>query len=102
MNPIQYTNILNICWCPLLKKCPIAEEVQQYEESEKKKIVKQAKMTGIMTSRLTRIIRGKNEINGPRKPKQWSSKPMGIIRGKEEVNRLGKPKKWVSKSIGLA
>ena len=56
-------------------------------------------MAGIKANRPIRIIRGKEEINGLRKPKQWSSKP---IRGKEEVNGPGKPKKWVSKFIGLA
>ena len=50
-------------------------------------------MAGIMISKPTRIIRGKEEINRLRKPKQRSSTPMGTIRGKEEVNGLGKPKK---------
>ena len=59
-------------------------------------------MSGIKASRPIIIIRGKGEINGLRKPKQWNSKPMEIIRGKEEVNESGKPKKWVSRFIGLA
>lgn len=48
-------------------------------------------MTRIMSSRLTKIIRGKEKINELRKPKEWSSKPMGIIRGSsrnELVNSL--------------
>ena len=59
-------------------------------------------MAGIMISRPTKIISGKKEENGPRKPKEWNSKPMRIIRCKEEVNGSRKLKKWVSKLIGLA
>ena len=54
-------------------------------------MVKQAqqdRMAGIMASRSTRIITGKEEVNGLMKPKEWSSKPMGTIRGKWEVNEL--------------
>ena len=35
--------------------------------------------------------RGKEGVNGLRKPKEQSSKPLGIMRGKEEVNGLRKP-----------
>ena len=33
-----------------------------------------------------RVIRGKDVVNGLRKPKESGNKPMGAIRGKEEVN----------------
>ena len=59
-------------------------------------------MAGIMVSRPTKMISGKEAVNASRKPKEWRSKLMGIIRGKEEVNGLSKPKKWVSKFIGSA
>ena len=38
-------------------------------------------MAGLMASRPTRIKRGKEWVNGSRKPNEYSSKPMGIIRG---------------------
>ena len=41
---------------------------------------------GLMASRPTRINRGKEEVNGSRKPNEWNNKFMGIIRGKKEVN----------------
>ena len=59
-------------------------------------------MIGIIASKPTRIIRGKEEVNGSRNPNEWSSKPMGTIRGKEKVNGPGKSRKWISKSIRLA
>ena len=59
-------------------------------------------MAGLMASRPTRIKRGKEWVNGPRKPKEWSGKHTGTIRGKEEVNGPEKPKKWISKFIGMA
>ena len=59
-------------------------------------------MAEMMASRPTRVIRGKEEVNGLRKPKEWNSKLIGTIRGKEKVNRPGKPRKWISKFIGLA
>ena len=52
-------------------------------------------MAGIMASRSTRIITGKEEVNGLRKPKEWSSKPMGTIRGKFEVNELVNSLDWL-------
>ena len=58
-------------------------------------------MAGLMVSRPIRIKRGKEGVNGPRKPNEWSSKHIGTIRGKEEVNGPEKPKKWMSKFIGM-
>ena len=55
-----------------------------------------------MASRLARIKRDKEEVNGLRKPKEWSSKLMGIIRGKEKVNGPRKPRKSISKPNKLA
>ena len=52
-------------------------------------------MAGIMADRSTRIIRGKEEVNGLRKPKEWSSKPMGTIRGKFKVNELVNSLDWL-------
>ena len=45
----------------------------------------------MIAGRPKKITRGKEEINGLRIPKEWSSKPMGIMRGKKEVNGSGKP-----------
>ena len=59
-------------------------------------------MAEMMASRSTRVIRGKEEVNGFRKPKEWSSKFIGTIKGKEKVNRPAKPRKWITKFIGLA
>ena len=59
-------------------------------------------MTELMASKPTRIKRGNDGVNRPRKPKEWNSKSMGTIRGKEKVNGSGKPKKWISKFIGMA
>ena len=59
-------------------------------------------MARLMASMPTRIKRGKERVNVPRKPKEWRSKPIEIIRGKEEVNGLEKLEKWISKLIGLA
>ena len=51
-------------------------------------------MARLMANRPTsRKKRGKEEVNGPRKPKESNSKLMRIIRGKEKVNGPGKPKK---------
>jgi len=36
-------------------------------------------------------IRGKDVVKGPRKPKEFSNKPMGVKRGKKEVNWPRKP-----------
>ena len=47
----------------------IVEEVQQYEEKIGKQ-AQQAGITRIMANNPTRIIRGKEEVNGPRKPKK--------------------------------
>ena len=44
-----------------------------------------------MASRLMKIKRGKEGVNGLWKLKERSSKPLGILRGKEEVNGLRKP-----------
>ena len=69
------------------------------------KIIKQAQhagMTGIMANGPTRIIIGKEEVNGPRKPKEWSSKPLGTIRANEKVNGPGMSRKWISKFTELA
>ena len=52
-------------------------------------------MVGIMASRSTRIITGKEEVNGLMKPKEWSSKPMETIRGKWEVNELVNSLDWL-------
>ena len=49
------------------------------------KQAQQAGITRIMANNPTRIIRGKEEVNGPRKPKKWSSKLMRTIRGKNEL-----------------
>ena len=35
-------------------------------------------------------------------PRNEGNKLMGIVRGKEEINGPGKPKKWISKFVGLA
>ena len=61
-------------------------------------------MAGLMASKPTKKkkLKGKEEVNGLRKPNEWSSKPMRIIRGKEEVNGLGKPRKWIRKLNRLA
>ena len=52
-------------------------------------------MAGLMASKSTRIKRGKEEVSGPRKPKECNSKSMGIIRGRKRkrVNGLMKPRK---------
>ena len=53
-------------------------------------------MAGLMASKpikKKKKLKGKEEVNGLRKPNERSSKPMRIIRGKEEVNGLGKPRK---------
>ena len=65
------------------------------------KQAQQAEMAGSLASKPTRIKRGKEWVNRPMKPKEWSNKPMRIIKGKKEVNKLGKPGKWISKLIGL-
>ena len=52
------------------------------------KIGKQAQRAGmakIMANNPTRIIRSKEEVNEPRKPKKWSSKLVRTIRGKNEL-----------------
>ena len=49
-------------------------------------------MARLIANRLMKIIKGEEEINGSRMPKEWSSKSMGIIRVKEEVNGSGKPR----------
>jgi len=55
-----------------------------------------------MASGPMKIKRGKEEVNGLRKPKEWSSKPMRKIRDKDEVNGPGKPREWIGKLNGLA
>ena len=45
-----------------------------------------------MVSKPIRMIKGKEEVNRPRKPKKCN-KPMGTIRDKEEVNGSRKSKK---------
>lgn len=67
-----------------------------------RKQVQQIEMTWLMPERPTRIIRGKEGVNGPSKPKEQSRKSIGIKRGKEEVDRLEKPRKRVSKLDGSA
>ena len=47
-----------------------------------------------------KIMRGKEEINGLRLPKEWSSKSMRIIRSEEEVNGLGSLGNKLVNSIG--
>ena len=49
-------------------------------------------MTGMMANKSKRVIRGKDEVKGSRKPIEFSNKPMGVKRGKEEVNGSKKPK----------
>ena len=49
-------------------------------------------MVGLIASKPMKITRGKEEVNGPRKPKERSGKLIGIMRGKEEVNGPRKPK----------
>ena len=44
-----------------------------------------------MVNKLVRVIRGKDVVKGPRKPKELNNKPMGVKRDKE-VNRPRKPK----------
>ena len=83
-----------------MTKGPTTEEAQQYRKGGKgknskeiRKLAQQDEKAELMASKPTRIKRGKEGVNGPSKPKEWSSKSMGIIRGKEEVNELGKPRK---------
>ena len=45
-------------------------------------------MAGLMANGPIRIKRGKEWVNGPRKPKELSSKLIEIIRGNKEVNGL--------------
>ena len=49
-------------------------------------------MTTLIANGPIKVTRGKEEVNGPRKPKELSNKPMGVKRGKEGVNWLRKPK----------
>ena len=49
-------------------------------------------MAGMMVNKPIRIIRGKDVVKEPKKPKEFSNKPMGVKRGKEEVNGPKKPK----------
>ena len=48
-------------------------------------------MERIRANKPIRVIRGKNVVNGPRKPKESNNKLMRVKRGKEEVNGLRKP-----------
>ena len=50
-------------------------------------------MAGLIVSRPMKLVRCKEEVNGPRNLNDWSSKPMRIMRGKEEVNGPRKPRK---------
>ena len=65
-----------------------------------RKQVQQAEMAGLIVSRPTRVKRGKEWVNGPRKPKEWSSKSMGIIKGKEEANGWGSSGNELVNSLG--
>ena len=49
-------------------------------------------MVGILANKPIRVIRGKDIVKGPWKPKELSNKPMRVKRGKEEVNGPRKPK----------
>ena len=49
-------------------------------------------MAGMMANKSKMVIRGKDVVNGSRKPKEFSNKPMGVKRGKEEVSGLRKHK----------
>ena len=49
-------------------------------------------MARLIANRPMKIMRGKEEINGLRLPKERSSKSMRIIRSKEEVNGPGEPR----------
>ena len=46
----------------------------------------------MMANKSKMVIRGKDVVNGSRKPKEFSNKPMGVKRGKEEVSGLRKHK----------
>ena len=48
-------------------------------------------MVRIIVNKAIRVIRGKDVVKGPRKPKELNNKPMGVKRDKE-VNRLKKSK----------
>ena len=61
----------------------------------------QAEMAGSLASRPIRIKRGKEWVNRPMTPKEWSNKLMRIIKGKKKVNRLAKHGKWISKLTEL-
>ena len=63
-----------------------------WERENSKGIRKQAQqveMVGLMVGKPTRIKRGKEGVNGLKKPNEWSSKLMGIIRGKKKINEPG-------------
>ena len=45
-----------------------------------------------MANKPKRVIRDKDVVKWPRKPKEFSNKPMGVKRGVEEVNWPRKPK----------
>ena len=48
-------------------------------------------MAGTMANKPKRVLRGKDVVKGPRKPKEFSNKPMGVKKSKE-VNEPRKPK----------
>ena len=48
-------------------------------------------MSWLKGQQAQKVIRGKDVVIGPRKPKGYSKKPMGVTRGKEEVNGPRKP-----------
>ena len=62
------------------------------KKKEKRKHAQRVEEAGLMASRPMEIKRGKEGVNGTRKPKERSSKPMGIMRAKEEVNGPRKPR----------
>ena len=45
-----------------------------------------------MANKPIRVMRGKDVVKGPRKPKELCNKPMGVKGGKERVNGPRKPK----------
>ena len=55
------------------------------KKKKKRKQAQRAEAAGLMASRPMEIKRGKKGVNGTRKPKEQSSKPMGIMRAKGEV-----------------
>ena len=45
-----------------------------------------------MANKPKKVIKGKSVVKRPRKPREFSNKPMGVKRVKEVMNGLKKPK----------